>query len=405
MIIESYIYTVKKSIWSVFKAIFLLSVGWIIGYIRLPDILAGNNFWFGFSLALALAFSLLLVLRFLNKSSSTLVNGSGYVKIALGAIIFLLLVVAYQFSGRRNFENELTEKSKEIEVQKNLVESEKQKRLLPLVDQLITTLNIIANNDSSQIDNQSLSLIKGLNKYFTPYQYRENKTLLEKKVSPERGYLLLSLLNSDLDSASLVKVFREVSFEGSSLRNADLSGYDLRNINLDGSDLQGADLSHSLLSGASLQGVNFTKANLSNAILDSCIFDRSIADWAIFSGASLIGSRIEGCHWSYAKLDSAQLSGSRIKNVNLEGAILSYSDFDSAMLYYDTLSGVDLSFANFKVGHISRTLIDNIKVDSTSVNTFWIEKENPNKLIGLDLFIKKYQLYVNKNGDSLMIVR
>ena len=405
MIIESYIYSVKKSIWSVLKAIVLLSVGWIIGYIRLPDILAGNNFWFGFSLALALAFSLLLVLRFFNKSSSTLVNGSGYVKIALGATIFLLLVVAYQFSGRRNFENELTEKSKEIEVQKNLVESEKQKRLSPLVNQLITTLNNSANNDSSQIDNQSLSLIKGLNKYFTPYQYRENKTLLEKKVSPERGYLLVSLLHSNLDSASKQKIIEEVSFEGSSLSNANLSGFDLRNINLNGSDLRGADLSGTRLTGANLKGIDFTNANLSNAILDSSTLTRSNAKWAVFSGASLEGATLDGCVWSYAIMDSAVLRGSIIRNTNLEGAILSCADLDSAILHYDTLTGVNLSKANFKIRKISRTLIENLTVDSTIVNTFWMRKNNPNKLVGLNLFLNQNQLIVKDNGDSLMIAR
>lgn len=396
MVLEPYIYPLKKSIWNIVKSLMLLSIGWAIGYIRLPEIQIDSTFWLGFSIAGILLFFLLFAFRFLKRRPTSAS------RIALILIALLLVVVGLQYLEIKSNDHEHTVNNDEVEELKALIEFEKQMRLSPLVDQLIATLNQLEDNESNQIDSESLAKLKALDNYFTPFEYKENSTLLEQKVSPERGYLLLSVLNSDFDSTSLAKIIREISFEGSSLRNADLSGYDLRNINLDGSDLQGADLSHTLLKGASLQGADFTKANLSNACLDSCILNRSNAHQSILTGASLIGSQIDGCSWSFAILDSAVISGAIIRNTNLEGAILSYANLDSALLYYDTLTGANLNQTIFTVKRISRTLIDNVEVDSTKVNTFWMEKENPNKLIGLDAFITKNQLYVNDKGDSLM---
>lgn len=389
----------KKSIRNVFKALVLLSIGWTIGYIRLPEIQIESTFWLGFSIAGVLFFFVFLNFPLLKRRSNS------FPKVAFIVIALLLLVIGLQFLEIKKNEYEHVMKLSEIDELKSLVEFEKQMRLSPLIDHLVASLNQLENNESKQIDNASIAKFKALDNYFIPFEYKENRTLLEQKVSPERGYLLLSLLNSDLDSTSLSKVIGEISFEGSSLRNADLSGYDLRNINLDGSDLQGADLSYTLLRGASLQGVNFSNANLSNTCIDSSILNRSNAQWAILSGASLVGSQLEGCSWSFAVLDSAVLSGATIKNTNLEGAILSYSDWDSALLYFDTLTSAKLAGANFMVKKLRRSLIENLEMDSTYVNTFWIEKENPSKLMGLDLFLKKHQLYVNGNGDSLMIMR
>lgn len=393
----SYIYSVKKSIGNVFKALVLLSIGWTIGYIRLPEIQIESTFWLGFSIAGVLFFFVFSSFPLLKRRSKS------FPKVAFIVIALFLLVIGLQFLEIKKNEYEDVMKSSEVDELKSLVEFEKQMRLSPLIDHLIASLNQLENNESKQIDNASIAKLKALDNYFIPYEYKENCTLLEQKVSPEKGYLLLSLLNSDLDSASLSKVIGEISFEGSSLRNANLSGYDLRSINLDGSDLQGADLSHSLLKGASLRGVDFTKANLSNACIDSCILNRSNAQWAVLSGASLVGSQAEGCSWSFAVLDSAVLSGATIKNTNLEGAILSYANLDSALLYYDTLTGAHLSQTIFTVKKMSRTLIDNVEVDSTSVNTFWMTEDNPNKLIGLDAFLKKNELFINDKGDTLLV--
>jgi len=169
------------------------------------------------------------------------------------------------------------------------------------------------------------SRIVALSKSFRPYYYLNGTELINRPQSPERGQLLISLLDSDIETNNL---FNKCDFSFADLESVDFEKVNLKRINL-----------------------NF--ANLKNANLQSIKFDTIFAMITDFSGANLIGSEFNNCFLNNASfincafyrtkferciLNNADFSNANMKATNFEEASLNNCNFNNAFL----------PFANFK---------------------------------------------------------
>ncbi len=170
-----------------------------------------------------------------------------------------------------------------------------------LLDQINAELKGINSSDRSLSD-ETIGRIAGLSQSFKPYRYLQVDTLISKPLSPERGQLLIALVNSNLSKETYEKIFESSDFSSAALQGAHLSGsllsredfndvdvlmkYLIRGIphenevnwrararaHLRGANLRDADLSNANLSGADLSGaINITIDQLSTvASLFNC---------------------------------------------------------------------------------------------------------------------------------------
>ena len=123
-------------------------------------------------------------------------------------------------------------------LQNNLIEADRRGALVVLMsnimDQLDREIREQKLEDQAKYDSIGYKLsdpligrIAALSQGFLPYRYLEGDTLTEREVSPERGQLLLSLVNSNLDSVTNDKIYQAAKFEYSYLQGADLFGANL----------------------------------------------------------------------------------------------------------------------------------------------------------------------------------
>ena len=146
---------------------------------------------------------------------------------------------------------------------------------------------------------QIIGQIVALSTSLRPYRHLENDSLVDREISPERGQLLLSLVNSEIDNSALRRIFLSADFSYAELSEAVLAGEYLGGINLreanlskanlNGANLAGADLNRADLSSAILVGAILSKANLSDTDLREAIIEQTD-----FRGASLYGTDLRG---------------------------------------------------------------------------------------------------------------
>jgi uncharacterized protein YjbI with pentapeptide repeats len=127
------------------------------------------------------------------------------------------------------------------------------------------------------------------------------------------------------------------------LSGQDLTGADLSHLNLDGYTFFHANLASARLYRASLKEATFAHANLSGADLHAVV-----ANLADFSDANLTNAHLSEGQFLHASFRRAQMQRSNVSAANLTGADLNRADLTEAkavrtMARWAIISGADLS--------------------------------------------------------------
>lgn len=215
-----------------------------------------------------------------------------------------------------------------LNLQNNLIEAERRGALVILMgnildqidaeiqsekeDKLKKGLKINLDTIKYNLSDPLIGRIVGLSQGFLPYRYLEGDTLTPRAVSPERGQLLLALINSGLNSVTLEKIYESAKFEFAYFNDANLKGAFLKEINLNGADLRNANLAEANLWGAYLMDANLSRATLEGTDLRG----------AILTNANLGGALLLRTDLSFAYLLRDYHTMSEVAGVNFEGAEL-----------------------------------------------------------------------------------
>ena len=244
----------------------------------------------------------------------------------------------------------IQEQQKRITEQAEMIEYLRQSGLGSLLSDMLKKVeDELAQNQHRQLGEGTIDQIKALSYTFKPYKYVDGDSLMKRKVSPERGQLLLMLSGMNMDSVSFNSILRTVSFAGADLREADLKLAHLRGVDLSGADLQGADLSEADLEGANLKAANLWGANLQQAHLHGANVMRSDLRWANLNGADL----------HQAELHESDLTSAQLRKVDLHGAVLQWADFTSAFLNESDLTGADMFRVTLRRAQLPGTNLSN----------------------------------------------
>ena len=396
-------------------------VGWALGYLRLPYLEKDISFLMGFISCLAIL-SLCLVLIVLWKKNSQLFNffnnNSGeqssnnatksyiIIWISIAVIIVLgTLINSYLIYKQNQFsKTQIENQNQKITQQSELIESTRKSNLIILISNIFDKIDEeIKSNPSRKLSDDAIERIVALNYSFEPYSFFKGDSLSEKKLSPERGLLLLMLSKTKMDSSSFDKIKDKVSFSSADLENVDLNGVDLEDIDLSNANLKNANLLGANLRHANLNDANLWGANLNEIDLEKANLNKADLRWVEMNDANLKEANLNGAKLTNAKLRNTDMRSSKMEWSDLTGALLNESKLDSANLAGAdfggaNLTGVNLSHANLKKANLSETNLNQVNLSGTNlfnVSTHeekWFEKLKEWQIIGAKEIHEKYKI-------------
>ncbi len=236
----------------------------------------------------------------------------GILAMIIAMIPFILLFQQNKLISKQNLKFDV--QNERIDIQNNLIEAERRSSLVFLMSNILDKVGEEIANQELQHDSIGYSLsqplrgrIIALSRAFRHYRTLEGDTLSREFVSPERGQLFISLMESNLDSLTQNTIVSKGDFSNAIIGEINLSDAKLQVAKLQGADLQeaklqGADLQFAKLQGADLQWVDLQGANL--------------------QAVDLQGANLQGAQLIEANLHGAQLKGANLQRVNLRRADL-----------------------------------------------------------------------------------
>ncbi len=224
----------------------------------------------------------------------------------------------------------------------------------------------LADNPKRILSDETIARIAALSYSLVSHMPGKNDSILENKLNPERGQLLLMLSTMKIDSESLSKIMVQTSFAGAELSNADLKGADLTGVDLKGADLHGANLQGAHLYEADLRSANLWGVNLNNAILNGADLTRANLAWSELNGADL----------KRAELYGTNLNSAQIRKGDLEGANLQWADLNGTFLNESNLSNANLFRANFTRANMEKTNLSDAKLTLSTLSEVNLKSAN-----------------------------
>lgn len=261
--------------------------------------------------------------------------------ISFGGLLGTVLI--YNQNNLLTQQNRLMElQNVRLDQQTYLQEADRRSSLIFLMGNLIDAMDKELKSDVGQpgvrdLSPQLVGRVIALSKSLRPYRYLDKDSLVARELSPERGQLLISLLASELDNSTLLRIFLAADFSFADMKGAVLSGEYMAGINLENADLSGAvldetDLSRANLSGSDLEGVIFARATLKDARLRGARMANAYFESANLKDANFYQANLNHAKLNAANLQNAHFSQANLHHADLSGAVLSKARFDGAIL-------------------------------------------------------------------------
>lgn len=304
--------------------------------------------------------------------------------VGLAGVLGTLLL--YNQNKLLNQQNQLlNQQNLRLDQQTYLQEAERRSSFIFLMGNILDAVDSELKDDVGvqgvrDISPQLIGRIIALSHSLRPYRYLGTDSLVGRELSPERGYLLLSIVSSEIDKRSLRRVYQSADFSFADLKKAVLSGEYLAGINLTGADLEGArlddtDLSNANLSDAEMNDAILVHANLRDARLRNTTLRKAYLESANLSSTNLSGADLRRANLSSANLSKARLSGTNLSGANLSHTIFAKAAFDQALFdstivaEYTWLDSLSRMGADTLRG--TRHLVSNYYMDSVETNLGW----------------------------------
>lgn len=336
-----------------------------------------------------------------NPKSETTANLVGHIIYRFTRLGLIGLVIAiipawllYQQNQLFGYQNTLVNtQNYRMDLQNNLMEAERRSSLIFLMSNILDKVDEeireqkkdlpkdkfgnVPDSIKFRLSKPLISRTLALSRAFRPYRILEGDTLSEELVSPERGQLIIALLENNLDSLTQntiasngdfsnavveeINLFgaklREAQLSRANLRGADLRESDLREADLGQADLGQADLRKARLNGTILHKANLREANLNGADLREAEILEAYLSGAQLRGALLLEAHLMGANLKGADLRKAKLNEAQLSYANLNGSSLNEADLSGAILFRVDLRRAYLSHANLSKADLSRALL------------------------------------------------
>jgi len=346
---EPYLYLVKRKLYYLIFIPLIFIAGWGFGYLRFPHLENGRSFGLGFVWALVTVLVIFVLKRLWKKdrqlakisSEGSPIKKRSQLWMLTSTILLIVGIIFITFISqkRQNMHQELQSYKDKITQLETALLTQRQHNLQPEADYILQSIEEELNASPSRtLSEESINRISTIAERFKPYRLVGNgDSLTANSYSPERGQLLLTLLELEIDSHSFHQIMASTTFAYAYLKGEDLNGVDLSGIDLSYSNLEKVDLNSADLSKANIQWANLKSANLAGANLTECSLKHSNLSWANVQSATLRKADLNSVNLSNASLVGANMMECSVKWANLRGALLSKANLSSGTLYESVL--------------------------------------------------------------------
>ena len=333
-----------------------------------------------------------------------------YMRIVLVLVVIMAAGVVFLYLHNRTLRTQIEELIGHNEQQTLVIDSLHRSGVIYMMGNVLKEAEEELDNSLTRtLSDERIAAIAALCYMLKPHTYKIGDSISTRKLSPERGQLLLMLASMNLDSGTLQKIMLRASFAGALLRNSNLNGAKLAGADLGGADLQGADLRSADLSGCNLRIANLWGANLSNAKLNGAELVRADLRWTNLNQADLTRADLTGADLSSAQLRNADLRDADLEAADLNGAFLNEALFKHANLFRTSwkraiMKGVDLSETNMTYADLFEADLTDanlIRVELSGVTVAeenWLRMIKDWSVIGADEIQDKYKLVYVAGG-------
>ena len=307
-----------------------------------------------------------------------------FTRIGIFLIIVSLIpfaIITIQTILLHNQNKKIDIQNKRIIQQTYLQEAERRSSLIFLMNNLLDKMDEELsqdNNPERRLTPQLIGRIISLSKALKPYQYLEKDSIITNPISPERGQLLINLIESKLDSATYVEIFVKADFSYSDLVFSEFPYANLNMINLSFADLSNSNLEGVNFTGANLSNTSFENSDLSYSTLVTGKLNDDISKKYPFN-FFLKEIKLEFTDFKRAKLTNSNFSGSKIYHCNFDNSDLSnsrldYTDIINSNFSYSNFEEVNFIYSKFENSEFNGTLSSKKDWDSDSKKlNNWIE--------------------------------
>ena len=207
----------------------------------------------------------------------------------------------------------IAQQNTRIEQQTYLQEASRRGALVFLMGNIFDEVNSELREDYNKdgirnLSPQLIGRIIALSNSLIPYRFLEGDSLTNKEYSPERGQLLITLVNSAIDTSSLFKIFQRADFTGSYLGKVNLVYGNMSYI-----DLQNSKITNSVLENCTIDYADLRNVNFEGTKLNSSSFKRTY-----LMGANLCGTQLMFSDMTEANLDNVLISKSSLMTIDKE---------------------------------------------------------------------------------------
>lgn len=372
-------------------------LGWALGFLRFPYVEKNLSFLLGFVTCTAVVLLGMILLFIWNRNKQFIrligkdtsdknaispIRTYSVIWIAVSAFILMGGLISGLLIYRQNelIETQSLNQNRIAKEQNELMESLRRSNLDILLRKITDRVDDELKNNPTRTlsDNTIASIVSAFNYSFAPYRSLDGDSLSARKLSPEKGQLLVALFQRKIDSASFDQIKRRASLSG-----ADLSKMDLSGVNLDGADLKGADLKDADLNGTSLIGANLRGANLwgvkmNRSKLIKADARRADLQWAQLNEALLDSAKMDGANMSNAQLRKARLQKTKLWVTRLDGALLNDANMEAcelvdASMIKANLTGTNLSKSDFNRTNFNEAIFSNTDLLYAKVDKDWLQ--------------------------------
>jgi uncharacterized protein YjbI with pentapeptide repeats len=182
--------------------------------------------------------------------------------------------------------------SERLDQQTYLQEADRRSALVFLMGNIFDAVDrelINDNNINRTLSPQLIGRIIALSHSFQPYKFLVGDSLTKSEYSPERGQLLISLVNSKINSLTLDEIYKRANFNNAYLKGANFEGAYLSNLRLIDVELSEVEFKDANLSKLKIYYSNLKRTSFYEANLEKVSIGYSNLEYASFVKAKMCG--------------------------------------------------------------------------------------------------------------------
>lgn len=280
-------------------------------------------------------------------------------------VAFMPTVLLYLQNQKIDRQNELfLDQNKRLVQQTYLQEAERRSSVNFLVSSVLDGINDelkLSNNKERKLSDELIGRIASLSFAMKPYHYLKRDALTKKELSPERGQLMITLLNSNINKGTMNKIFGKSNFTNADMDEVPFSGF---------------DLSSYTIFNVSLREAKIIDCNIIGTEFAGCDME-----------LSTIALKNDYTNFMSCNLKEAKFKGSYERN-KTHGHILSKANLDSTVFQ-------SVSLSNFYFGEqdISTVFFHDCKMKNDDIKSVF-----PNNVTGIKKMMTRHRIE-KKSGE------